>query len=158
MRGVGNGEGQEAASLSKTHVAHSRTAACCMLQQQLRALIATLYAHFNGLSASLSHSLTASLSVSCSNLIAKSKTHSGIATAAGIGPQVLPPLGVAGFVKLRHVAADDKPSTSSSSSSATPGTSRKESIDKTAEAQEAREEAAAGEEEEGESTEVSCST
>lgn len=123
----------------------------------LRALIATLYAHFNGLSTSLSHSLT-SLSVSCSNLIAKSKTHSGIATAAGIGPQVLPPLGVAGFVKLRHVAADDKPSTSSSSSSATPGTSRKESIDKTAEVQEAREEAAGEEGEEGESTEVSCST
>lgn len=62
---VGNGEveGQEAASLSKTHVAHSRNAACCMLQQQLRALIATLYAHFNGLSTSLSHSLTASLSL-----------------------------------------------------------------------------------------------
>lgn len=63
---VGNGEveGQEAASLSKTHVAYSRTAACCMRRQQLRALIATLYAHFNGLSTSLSHLLTPSLSLS----------------------------------------------------------------------------------------------
>ncbi|XP_062129122.1 uncharacterized protein LOC133840938 isoform X4 [Drosophila sulfurigaster albostrigata] len=55
------------------------------------------------------------------NLIAKSKSHSGIAGVGvgvgvgvlpiGIGPQVLPPLGIGGFVKLRHVA-DDKPSTS----------------------------------------------
>jgi len=52
-----------------------------------------------------------------SNLIAKSKSYSGIAPI-GIGPQVLPPLGVGGFVKLRHVA-DDKPSTSTKESQQT---------------------------------------
>ncbi|KAI8039187.1 hypothetical protein M5D96_007904, partial [Drosophila gunungcola] len=63
------------------------------------------------------------------NLVAKSKSHSGIAAAPlGLGPQ-LPPLPIGGgFVKLRHVAKEEDPTTTSSSSSST--SSSKESPDK----------------------------
>lgn len=70
---------------------------------------------FNGLS---------SVSFSCSNLVAKSKSHSGISAPIGLGPQLPPlPLG-GGFVKLRHVAKEEDTSSSSNTSSA------KESPDK----------------------------
>ncbi|XP_039230333.1 pneumococcal serine-rich repeat protein isoform X4 [Drosophila yakuba] len=58
------------------------------------------------------------------NLVAKSKSHSGIAAPIGLGPQLPPlPLG-GGFVKLRHVAKEEDTSSSSTTSSA------KESPDK----------------------------
>ncbi|XP_044314129.1 uncharacterized protein LOC108052880 isoform X5 [Drosophila rhopaloa] len=58
------------------------------------------------------------------NLVAKSKSHSGIAAPLGLGPQ-LPPLPIGGgFVKLRHVAKEEETPSSSSTSSA------KESPDK----------------------------
>ncbi|XP_064539433.1 serine-rich adhesin for platelets-like isoform X3 [Drosophila montana] len=51
------------------------------------------------------------------NLIAKSKSYSGIAAQhSGTGPPQLPPAGARGFVKLRHVDAADKPSTSTEES------------------------------------------
>ncbi|XP_032575559.1 supervillin isoform X14 [Drosophila sechellia] len=58
------------------------------------------------------------------NLVAKSKSHSGISAPIGLGPQLPPlPLG-GGFVKLRHVAKEEDTSSSSTTSSA------KESPDK----------------------------
>jgi len=52
----------------------------------------------------------------CSNLVAKSKSHSGISAPIGLGPQLPPlPLG-GGFVKLRHVAKEEETSSSSTSS------------------------------------------
>ncbi|XP_036670784.2 uncharacterized protein Svil isoform X4 [Drosophila suzukii] len=50
------------------------------------------------------------------NLVAKSKSHSGISAPIGLGPQLPPlPLG-GGFVKLRHVAKEEETSSSSTSS------------------------------------------
>ncbi|KMY97091.1 uncharacterized protein LOC6736492 isoform X5 [Drosophila simulans] len=58
------------------------------------------------------------------NIVAKSKSHSGISAPIGLGPQLPPlPLG-GGFVKLRHVAKEEDTSSSSTTSSA------KESPDK----------------------------
>ncbi|XP_017070765.1 mucin-12 isoform X3 [Drosophila eugracilis] len=69
-----------------------------------------------------------------SNLVAKSKSHSGISAPIGLGPQLPPlPLG-GGFVKLRHVAKEEETSSSSTSST-------KESPDKQKESAQEQEEA-----------------
>ncbi|XP_043649613.1 serine-rich adhesin for platelets isoform X5 [Drosophila teissieri] len=68
------------------------------------------------------------------NLVAKSKSHSGIAAPIGLGPQLPPlPLG-GGFVKLRHVAKEEDTSSSSTTSSAKESPDKKDLSQEQAEA------------------------